>query len=228
VRLAALFSGGKDSTYSILRAKEMGHQTVCLITLHPAADDSALFHYPNSAMTKLLAESMRIPLLEFTVSGSSKADETRALEEAVVGAKSQYSIDGVLSGGIASRFQRQVFDNICTSHSLESVAPLWGLEPRAYMQTLLDRGFRIMIVSVSAMGLGKEWLGAVLDNKSLDALYVLSKKYGFNLNFEGGEAETLVLDCPLFHSRLEIMTANSRWDGQRGIFEIREAVLVEK
>jgi ABC transporter with metal-binding/Fe-S-binding domain ATP-binding protein len=196
--------------------------------MHPVADDSPLFHYPNSKVTSLLAESMRIPLLEFTTRRSSKEDETRDLEEAIVSAKSQYSIDAVVNGGIASRFQKQAFDSICTSHSLESIAPVWGLEPTAYMQTLLDRGFRIMVVSVSAMGLGKEWLGAVLDRKSLDELVVLSKRYGFNLHFEGGEAETLVLDCPLFQKRLDVLSAITHWDGQRGMFEIREAVLVEK
>ncbi|MGH9877165.1 MAG: diphthine--ammonia ligase, partial [Nitrososphaerales archaeon] len=81
---------------------------------------------------------------------------------------------------------------------------------------------------VSAMGLGKEWLGAILDRQSLETLYALSKKNGFNLNFEGGEAETLVLDCPLYHKRLQVRQADIRWDGQRGMFEIREAALVEK
>ena len=228
MKLAALFSGGKDSTYSILRAKEMGHETVCLITIHPAADDSPLFHYPNSTMTRLLAEAMQLPLLEFTASRSSKEDETHALEDAIVSAKSHYSIEGVLNGGIASKFQKQAFDSVCASHSLESLSTVWGLEPVAYMQLLLDRGFRVMIVSVSAMGLGKEWLGRILDRRSLDELSALSKRYGFNLNFEGGEAETLVLDCPLFQKRLDVLGAISHWDGQRGMFEIREAVLVEK
>ena len=228
MKLAALFSGGKDSTYSIMRAKEIGHETVCLITMHPAADDSPLFHYPNSTATRLLAESMQIPLLEFATNHSAKEDETRALEEAIVCAKSGYSVDGVLNGGIASKFQKQAFDSICASHSLASIAPVWGLDPTAYMQMLLDRGFQIMIVSVSAMGLGKEWLGRVIDKRSLDELSALSKRYGFNLNFEGGEAETLVLDCPLFQKRLDVLGAISRWDGQRGMFEIREAVLVEK
>jgi uncharacterized protein (TIGR00290 family) len=78
------------------------------------------------------------------------------------------------------------------------------------------------------MGLGKEWLGRVLDNDAILKLASLSKKYGFNLTFEGGEAETLVVDCPLFSKRLEIKKANIRWDGQRGIFEILEVALVDK
>lgn len=228
MRLACLFSGGKDSTYSVLRAKEMGHETACLITLHPAADDSLVFHYPNSQITKHLAESMQIPLIESNIQGKSKEDESQALENTVVQAKALYSINGVLNGGISSRFQKQVFDKVCLNNKLTPVAPMWGADPVVYMHELLDSGFQIMIVAVSAMGLGKEWLGAILDRHSLETLYALSKKYGFNVNFEGGEAETLVIDCPLYHKKLQVKQADIHWDGQRGMFEIRDAALVEK
>jgi uncharacterized protein (TIGR00290 family) len=85
-----------------------------------------------------------------------------------------------------------------------------------------------MIVGVSAMGLEKEWLGEIIDKESLARLAKLSKKYGFNLTFEGGEAETLVVDCPLYSKRLNIIRSHTRWDGQRGMFEILEAELVQK
>lgn len=78
------------------------------------------------------------------------------------------------------------------------------------------------------MGLDKQWLGKVIDKRSLAELTTLSKKYGFNLTFEGGEAETLVIDCPLFSKKLKVNAANPHWDGQRGIFEIRDVSLVEK
>jgi diphthamide synthase (EF-2-diphthine--ammonia ligase) len=57
---------------------------------------------------------------------------------------------------------------------------------------------------------------------------MLSKKYGFNISFEGGEAETLVLDCPIFRKRLEIRKSKKKWDGQRGIVEISDIVLLDK
>jgi uncharacterized protein (TIGR00290 family) len=96
------------------------------------------------------------------------------------------------------------------------------------MNELIEYGFSIIIVAVSAMGLGKEWLGKLIDKDALDKLAALAKKYGFNLTFEGGEAETLVIDCPLFRKKLRINAASTQWDGQRGIFEIREVSLVEK
>ena len=62
----------------------------------------------------------------------------------------------------------------------------------------------------------------------MQTLILLSKKYGFNISFEGGEAETLVLDCPIFRKRLEIRKSKTIWDGQRGIVEISDIVLLDK
>jgi ABC transporter with metal-binding/Fe-S-binding domain ATP-binding protein len=228
VKIGALYSGGKDSTFAIYRAREMKDQVVCLITIHPAADDSMLFHYPNSWLTRYLSDAMEIPLIEFAVKGRSKDDEIKALEEAMVQAKSTYGIQGVIYGGIASNYQKQAFEDICGRLGLAAVAPLWNAEPEKYMNELLKRGFEVMIVGVSAMGLGKEWLGKQLNKTSLAKLAALSKKYGFNLMFEGGEAETLVTDCPLFRKKLRINSATTHWDGQRGIFEIRDVSLVKK
>lgn len=228
MKLGALYSGGKDSTFAIFRAKEMKHQVLCLITMHPVADDSMLFHYPNSWIAKYLSDAMEIPVMEFTVKGKSKDDEIKALEEAMAQAKSTYGIQGVVYGGIASNYQKQAFEEICGRLGLAAVAPLWNVEPLKYMNELLRRGFKIMIVGVSAMGLGKEWLGKELDKMSLAKLTALSEKYGFNVTFEGGEAETLVTDCPLFRKKLRINAAITHWDGQRGIFEIRDVSLVEK
>jgi len=81
---------------------------------------------------------------------------------------------------------------------------------------------------VSAMGLDRSWLGTDLDRKSIAKLDLLRKRYGINLSFEGGEAETLTLDCPIFKKRLSIEKSNIKWDGQRGIFEILEHVLIPK
>jgi diphthine-ammonia ligase len=228
LKVASLYSGGKDSTFAILRAKEIGHQVECLISMRPVADDSFLFHYPNNWITRYLADAMQIPIMAFSVTSRNKADEMKVLEEALVQVKSLYGVKGVLYGGIASNYQKQAFEEVCTRQGLAAVAPLWGIESLSYMNELVEYGFHVMIVGVSAMGLDKEWLGRILDKNAMSKLASLSKKYGFNLTFEGGEAETLVIDCPLFHKRLEIKKANTYWDGQRGIFEILEVALVDR
>jgi uncharacterized protein (TIGR00290 family) len=96
------------------------------------------------------------------------------------------------------------------------------------MNKLLANNFIIQIIGVSAMGLEANWLGTNITPSNLQTLIFLSKKYGFNISFEGGEAETLVLDCPIFKKRLEIRESKTRWDGQRGIVEISDIVLLDK
>jgi diphthine-ammonia ligase len=228
MRLASLYSGGKDSTYSIFNVKQMGHDVSCLITMHPWADDSLLFHYPNLCLTKYLADAMQIPLIEFIINGRSKEAEVDALEKAIIQARSIYDIQGIVHGGISSKFQKDIFERICSKNQLESVAPLWKVQPIQYMYRLLDNNFNIKIVGVSAMGLDRHWLGRSLDKVSIGELEYFSKKFGFNFTFEGGEAETLVVDCPIFRKKLDIKKATTLWDGQRGIFEILEVELISK
>ena len=229
MRLAALYSGGKDSTFSIFRAKQAGHDIVCLLSMRPSSDESLLFHYPNAWLTDLLANAMRIPLTSFAVDKASKHAEVDALEQAIIYAKSVHSIDGVVHGAISSNFQNQLIKRICDNNGLEMIAPLWNIEVNGYLDELLSEKFQVIFVSVSAMGLERYWLGRALDRYSLVMLSTLSKKFGFNLALEGGEAETLVLDCPLFAKQsISIDKACVHWDGQRGIFEILEASLISK
>jgi uncharacterized protein (TIGR00290 family) len=93
---------------------------------------------------------------------------------------------------------------------------------------LIDEKFKITIVGVSALGLDQEWLGVTLDHENVKRLESLSTKYGFNLNFEGGEAETLVVDCPIYKKKLEIRKGIVKWFGDNGIFEIIDYELIDK
>ncbi len=180
-------------------------------------------------LTDLLAKAMQIPLASFDVAKTSKEGEIEALEDAILALKTEYGIDGIIHGAISSNFQNQLFKRICDNNRLEMIAPIWNSQADAYLNEVFSEKFHVIFISVSAMGLERCWLGKTLDRSSLATLAYLSKKFGFNLLLEGGEAETLVLDCPLFKTkRINIDRARIHWDGQRGIFEILEASLVPK
>ena len=225
MRLAALFSGGKDSTYSIYLAKKQGYDIKCLLSVYPKSDESHLLHHPNLHWTRLQSESMCIPQL-LTHSESNDPDsEVHLLESILKKAKDDYGIEGLLHGGITSKFQKQKFENICKKLNLKSFAPLWERSPYNYMNDLISSGFDFIITSVSSDGLDDSWLGKKMTRKDIDALHSLSTKFGFNLNFEGGEAETFVVNCPMFSSPIVIEKSKKFWDGYRGRFEIVEARL---
>lgn len=225
MKLGALFSGGKDSTYSIFLAKKQGHDVNCLLSVFPKSDESHLLHYQSLRWTRLQSESMNIPQILLNSGSDDASVELAALEKILQKAKDEYGIDGILHGGIASQFQKQTFEKVCKNLNLKSVSPLWKSDPKKYMSDLLSSNFNFVITSVSSDGLDDSWLGKKIVSPDIETLTILSEKFGFNLNFEGGEAETFVVDCPLFSYPVAIEKGIKDWDGYRGRFEIVEARL---
>ena len=225
MKLACLFSGGKDSTYAIHLAQKQGHDIVCLLSIFPKSEESHLLHYPNLRWTKLQSESMKIPQLTTRSNSDDIDDELIAMENLLQNAKDQFQIDGLVHGGIKSKFQKEKFETLCLKLNLVSIAPLWETEPKKYMNELLDSDFNFMMMTVSSDGLDEQWLGKLISKSDIEILNNLSNKFGFNLNFEGGEAETFVIDCPLFSNPIKINQFTKNWDGYRGRFEIVDAEL---
>jgi len=225
MKLAALFSGGKDSTYAIHLAKKLGHSIDVLLTIFPHNAESHLLHYPNIRFTSLQSESMKIPQLTEQLTSIEAKNESDALGRLIMSAKENYSIDGIVHGGILSEYQKDSFSTSCKKNNLEIFSPLWNMEPESYMKELISENFEYIISTVSSGGLTDSWLGRTIREDDLIELKKLQQKFDFNLNFEGGEAETFVTNCPLFEKPLLIQDSITEWDGYRGRFEILEAKL---
>jgi ABC transporter with metal-binding/Fe-S-binding domain ATP-binding protein len=225
MKLAALFSGGKDSTYSIFLAKKQGHEINCLLTIFPKSDESHLLHHPNLEWTHLQSHSMQIPQLTIRSESDETDNEIIILEKILTKSIDEYQIDGIVHGGIKSQFQKEKFENLCDKLNLKLVSPIWNREPLEYMYELISSNFIFLITSVSSGGLDDSWLGKKITKNDVGVLYTLSQKFGFNLNFEGGEAETFVVGCPLFLHPIKINQERKIWDGYRGRFEIVDASL---
>lgn len=186
-----------------------------------------MFHFPNLKWTALQAEAMRLPQLAEATPGV-KEEELADLKKAIQRAKETYQLEGICTGALASVYQKSRVEKICSDLALDCTSPLWGTEPESHLRRVVDDGFVVAIVSVSAMGLGQEWLGRVLDHRAIEELVALGKKYRFHVGFEGGEGETFVLDAPSFARRVELRSAEKHWRGDSGYLEITDAVLVQK
>jgi ABC transporter with metal-binding/Fe-S-binding domain ATP-binding protein len=225
MKLASLFSGGKDSTYAIYMIQKKGHKVACLLSIFPKSEESHLLHHPNLQWTKLQSESMNIPQLTTCCISDETDDELFAIENLLKNAKKNFHIEGLVHGGIKSKFQKEKFESLCSKLDLIAIAPLWDTEPKQYMSDLLDSNFIFIMTTVSSDGLDDKWLGKPISKYDIDTLRQLSDKFKFNLNFEGGEAETFVIDCPLFSNSIKINRNKKIWDGYRGRFEIVDAEL---
>ena len=225
MKVAVLFSGGKDSTYSIYRVKQLGHDVKCLVTIFPKSSNSHLLHFSAIELTKLQSKTLRIPQVILTLNSDELAEEMNALEMLLEKAKQDFQIEGLVHGGISSEFQKKCFEKICKKIGLKVIAPLWKINSKEYMNDLIDSKFKFILTSVSSGGLDDTWLGKIISADDISELDKLSNKYGFNLNFEGGEAETFVVDCPLYSHHIKIKKSKIVWDGYIGRFEIEDAHL---
>ena len=225
LNLAALFSGGKDSTFAIYKEKQKGNNITCAVSVFPMSDESSFLHYPNIDITKLQASSMKMPHLFGQTNSNDVEVEMQEIEKLLEQAKQDYSIEGLVHGGILSKFQKERFEKIGSKLNLKIFSPLWQINQKEYLKVLIKAKFRFIITSVSSAGLDESWLGKEITIQDVEKLDKLATKHGFNLSFEGGEAETLVLDCPLFSSPIKIINSKKSWDGYRGRFEITEAIL---
>ena len=61
MKLASLFSGGKDSVYASYLVKKEGNDLVCLISIFSDNKESYMFHTPSIEKTKVQAKSMAFP-----------------------------------------------------------------------------------------------------------------------------------------------------------------------
>lgn len=225
MRVGALFSGGKDSTYAAYIASK-NDRLACLITIFPRSEASYMFHYPNVKWTRLQAVAMHVPQL--TQEALGVEEELEDLAVAIRRAKDAYMLEGIYTGALASVYQKSRIERICKELSLECVSPLWGTDPEQHLKRLVNDGFVAMVVSVSALGLDRRWLGRILDDSAIDELVGLSKKFKFHSGLEGGEGETFVLDCPMFKATVEIRRAETHWKGDAGAYDILDARLVRK
>jgi diphthine-ammonia ligase len=225
-RVAALFSGGKDSTYAAwLSSKD--HTLACLVTVFPKVQDSYMFHYPNLEWTRLQAEAIGVPQITEQTQGV-KEEELRDLKRALSRAKEEYDVGGICTGALASVYQKSRVERICGELGLQCFSPLWGVDPEVHLRRLVADGFVAIVVGVSALGLDERWLGRVIDSKAVDDLVTLARKFRFHAGLEGGEGETFVLDCPLFQSRIAVQESVNHWNGDSGYLEIKKASLQPK
>ena len=133
-------------------------------------------------------------------------------------------VDAVVSGAVESQYQKSRVDGVAGELGLESVAPLWRMDAMDLLRELLDREFKVMVVGVAAEGLGREWLGRVIDREAVEELGELNRKHSIHPAGEGGEYETFVLDGPLFKRGITVEGYGVVWEGLSGYLADMEAV----
>ena len=217
MRVSALLSGGKDSVYAVYLARQYGWEVADAIIIVPPSAESFMFHHPNARLASKIADAMGLNPIVVESSGDAE-EELRPLEDVIA----RTSAPGILTGAIASDYQWSRINKVCEALGKRCFSPLWRKDQLRVLREEIAAGFDIWVVAVQAEGLGRDWLGAKLDETSLPQLESVARKHRLNVAGEGGEYETIVVGGPGFSRTLEIAAAEEKWAGLSGRLDITD------
>ncbi|PIT85040.1 TIGR00289 family protein [Candidatus Micrarchaeota archaeon CG10_big_fil_rev_8_21_14_0_10_45_29] len=215
MKVAILFSGGKDSAYATHLCLSWGWEVIWVTVL--PQKDSMMFHHPNVKWCKLQAQASGIKIHEIKTTHKNELEDLQKKLK-------KLKIDGIVTGAIASDYQRQRIEIIGDALGIPTFNPLWH-KGEEFLKQMLEE-MQVYIASVSAEGLGEKWLAKEFLPNDVDILSAM--KPPISPYLEGGEGETFVTDAPFFKKRIQILEWEKSFKGMAGKAVIKKAKLVKK
>ncbi|HLC63541.1 MAG TPA: diphthine--ammonia ligase [Candidatus Nanoarchaeia archaeon] len=224
-KVAVLYSGGKDSNYAVQFCKEKGWEIQYLLSVKPNRKDCYLFHYAAVEHTPLQAQALGLKHVLVDCKIADPVKEAGIVKKVV----EKNKVDAVVLGGTGLQVtQLQSIQRALLPLGIEVFASHAGEEHGELFEDMLDKGYKIMIAQFASDGLSK-WLGKIVDKDNFGELRKDSIRYGFHLGFEGGYADTFVLDMPLFKKKVELKDMMLVRDSEcTGHILVDKASLVDK
>jgi diphthine-ammonia ligase len=210
--------------------------------------DSFMFQTVGHSLIPSIAECCGIPLrrkiithgqsreqaLDYTLAPDPE-DEVEILFRLLQSIKEEFpDVRGVVSGAILSHYQRLRVEAVCHRLGLTSIAPMWQLRAEEVLSLVAAAGVDARLIKVATFGLTPaKHLGRSLLEASLRSeLLHLQKTVQLHAAGEGGEFESLVVDCPLFSTKkIQILETSTYVDAEQpdvAALAITKHVVVEK
>lgn len=227
MKVAILYSGGKDSTFAVDFAKSKGWDIRYLLSVKPTRTDCYLFHYATVEHTHHFAQMLGVKHVLKTCDVADPALEAEIVKQAVL---AEEPVDAVVLGGVGlQETQLRSIQQALLPHGIEVFASHAGDDHVAVMKQMIAKGYKFMISQVAADGLNERWLGKVLaTEQDVDALVACADKHGFHAGGEGGHYDTFTIDGPLFTHALEVRILEKRMETACSGHVIADVVPVKK
>ena len=171
-----------------------------------------MFQTVGGGVVGLYGDAMELPLYRHPIKGTalcsdaeykdSEGDEVNDLFALVKKVQQDFpELEAVSTGAILSNYQRVRVESVCKKLGLVSLAFMWMRNQSDLLQEMVNFKVNAIIVKVACIGLNSKHLGQNLEQMQ-PVLEKLNQQFGANVCGEGGEYETIVLDCPLFKKRI--------------------------
>ena len=195
-RAAVSWSGGKDCCTALMRVAG-DFDVAAMLTMFGEDGERSRSHGLRPDVIAAHAGRLGVQSLTTRCTWETYTDQFVAM---LAGLRER-SITHVVFGDIMGEPHRAWNEKVCAAHGLTAVMPLWGEATRSLADEFIARGGEAMLVTVRPPMLDESWLGTPVTPDALDRLVQL----GVDPCGEFGEYHTVVTNCPLFSSRLDLI-----------------------
>jgi len=91
----------------------------------------------------------------------------------------------------------------CARLGLVALAYLWQRDQEELLHEMAQAGVNAVLIKIAAMGLKKQHLGQSIGDM-FPHLCKMNQEFDLHICGEGGEYETITLDCPLFKKKIVV------------------------
>jgi len=212
MKVAGLWSGGKDSCFACYKAISLGYEIAALVNFTQTGSHASLSHGLLAEVILGQAESTGIPVIQKAMPQGFYRDEFKRLITAL---KATKQIEGVVFGDIYLQEHKDWIDKVCGELEVKAILPLWGKETRGLALEIIDAGFKAMVVATDAGRMGKDWL-----ERNIDRLFLKELNPQIDPCGEKGEFHTLVYDGPIFKKPVKFKTGRKLLKDNRWLLEV--------
>jgi len=197
---ALLFSGGKESTYALVKAHAANlkvNHLICTIYDFPRPSPHTL----NMDVVEKISEAVGVPLIKNDARGKDS-------REALINTIKNLHVEGIIAGDVFVEEHRKWLESICGELGLQCVEPLWGMNTKNLLREEVNYGLRPLIVGVQTKFIDASWLGIKLDPQSTGELISLAEKSHMDPCGEHGEYHTLVVEGKPLRKAVKVSRKN--------------------
>lgn len=217
MKTIVLFSGGKDSFYSLIKALEMG-PVEYVVSVQSKSGDTQLHAGPeaNEQVRKAQLDLLGLPYKQITV-GSGK-DYMHELFIRLNELVQKDNITHLVTGDLWHPYTSGIGDMLAGALGVTLVRPARDACPtresdEKYMREIISSNIKSVIVSVRQGNLPENFVGRTIDEALITELVSMK----VDAAAEGGEYQSLVLYAPPMKDRIVIDNFSiSLVDGKNG------------
>jgi len=179
-----LWSGGKESYLSLLKARERGFKVICGLSYVDERSKRLIGCYLKEEVVRRQLEALGIDF--FPVYGSKRKGNFR---EKLVEVLEDLNVEAGIFGDVSLWEHRLFLEGVCDELGIRTVFPLWGMADEVILEEVLKVS-KPLIVCRRVRKTPTRILGEYLNWEIVEEL----QKRGLSISGENGEYQTFVTE----------------------------------